>query len=279
VTAKTHPAQAGDQAGDQVLVRALVPAVVEEVAALLAASHSVLFITGAGISADSGLPTYRGIGGLYQDADTEEGIPIEVALSGAMLYTRPEIAWRHIHRIEAACRGARFNRAHEIIAALEQRLPRVWVLTQNIDGFHRDAGSQNVIEIHGNVHRLKCTQCTWRDVVPDFGALAVPPSCERCGGLIRPDVVLFGEWLPEAALAENTAQLERGFDLVFSVGTTSAFPYIAGPVVSARRAGIPTVEINPGETAVSHFAEYRLRAGAKDALEALWQAYLARVGS
>jgi NAD-dependent deacetylase len=254
------------------------PAVIEEVAALLAGSHSVLFITGAGISADSGLPTYRGIGGLYEDADTEEGIPIEVALSGRMLEMRPEVAWRHIARIEAACRGARFNRAHAIIAELEKRLPRVWVLTQNVDGFHRDAGSQNLIEMHGNVHRLKCTRCAWRDVVPDFGALAIPPCCEQCGALIRPDVVLFGEWLPDAAVTENATQLQRGFDMIFSIGTTSAFPYIAGPVVSARRAGIPTVEINPGETEVSHFAEYRIRAGARDALEALWDAYLARAG-
>lgn len=254
------------------------PAVIDEVAALLAASHSVLFITGAGISADSGLPTYRGIGGLYQDADTEEGIPIEVALSGGMLETRPEVVWRHIARIEAACRGARFNRAHAIMAELEKRLPRVWVLTQNVDGFHRDAGSQNLIEIHGNVHRLKCTRCAWRDVVPDFSMLAIPPHCEQCGGLIRPDVVLFGEWLPDAAVTENATQLQRGFDMIFSVGTTSAFPYIAGPVVSARRAGIPTVEINPGDTEISHFAEYRIRAGARHALEALWRAYLAHAG-
>ncbi|HWN68868.1 MAG TPA: hypothetical protein VNM90_14620, partial [Haliangium sp.] len=98
------------------------------------------------------------------------------------------------------------------------------------------------------------------------------------GGLIRPDVVLFGEWLPEAAVAENATQLQRGFDIIFSIGTTSAFPYIAGPVVSARRAGIPTVEINPSATLVSHFAEHRIRAGARDTLEALWGAYVARTG-
>ena len=255
------------------------PAVIEDVAALLVSARSVLFITGAGISADSGLPTYRGIGGLYEDADAEEGIPIEEALSGSMLNARPEVAWRHIHRIEVACRGARFNRGHAVIAELEKRLPRVWVLTQNVDGFHRDAGSRNIIEIHGNVHHLSCTRCAWHERVIDFSALAIPPYCQHCGGLVRPDVVLFGEWLPRAAMAEMTTQLERGFDLVFSVGTTSAFPYIAGPVVTARRAGLPTVEINPGTTEVSHCAEHRIRAGARDALEALWQAYLARTGA
>jgi NAD-dependent deacetylase len=264
--------------GTPASAQAIDPAVIRAVAEILHASRSVLFITGAGISADSGLPTYRGIGGLYEDADAEEGMPIEVALSGAMLQKRPEVTWRHIARIEAACRGARFNRAHAIIAELEKRLPRVWVLTQNVDGFHRAAGSQNIIEIHGDVHQLECTRCAWRDVVPDFAALAIPPYCERCGGLIRPSVVLFGEWLREAAVAEHAAQLQRGFDVIFSIGTSSAFPYIAGPVVSARRAGIPTVEINPGETEVSHFAEYRIRAGARDALEALWRAYEAGAG-
>lgn len=250
-------------------------AVVEAVAALLASSKSVLFITGAGISADSGLPTYRGIGGLYEDADTEEGIPIEVALSGSMLRARPDVAWRHIHRIEAACRGARFNPAHAIIAELEKRIPRVWVLTQNVDGFHHAASSQNVIEIHGNVYNLFCTQCTWRERVADYTALAIPPYCQQCGALVRPEVVLFDEWLPPAAFAELNAQLERGFDVVFSVGTTSVWQYIAAPVVAAHRAGIPTVEINPGTTQVSNLAKYRIRAGARDAFEALWQAYLA----
>ncbi len=255
------------------------PAVIEAVAAILASSKSALFITGAGLSADSGLPTYRGIGGLYEDADTEEGIPIEVALSGSMLRARPEVAWRHIHRIEAACREGRFNRAHAIIAELEKRIPRVWVLTQNVDGFHHAAGSQNVIEIHGNVYHLSCTQCTWRESVADYSALASPPYCQQCGGLVRPEVVLFDELLPPAAFAELNAQLERGFDIVFSVGTTSVWQYITAPVVAAHRAGIPTVEINPGTTQVSNLAKYRIRAGARDAFEALWQAYLARTSA
>lgn len=255
------------------------PAVIENVAALLASARSALFITGAGISADSGLPTYRGIGGLYEDADTEEGLPIEVALSGAMLRKRPEVAWKHIHRIEAACRGARFNRAHEIIAEFEKRLPRVWVLTQNVDGFHTAAGSKNVIEIHGNVHHLYCTKCTWRERVPNYSALAIPPYCQQCGGLVRPEVVLFDEWLPPAAYSELTTQLQRGFDIVFSIGTTAVWQHIAGPFVAAHRAGIPTVEINPGTTHVSNIAKYRIRAGARDSFEALWQAYLARTSA
>jgi NAD-dependent deacetylase len=244
----------------------------ERVAGWLRERRSVLFITGAGLSADSGLPTYRGVGGLYQDQDTEEGMPIEEALSGATLASRPEIAWRHILRIEAACREARFNRGHEVIAGLERRLPRVWVLTQNIDGFHRAAGSRNLIEIHGDVHRLRCTACSHRQAVRDYrGFERVPPPCPDCGAPLRPDVVFFGESLPAAELDTLRRELRRGFDLVFSVGTTSVFPYISAPVLAAHQAGIPTVEIDPGETTVSALVDVKLAGGAAHWLDRIWQ--------
>lgn len=245
-------------------------AIVAEIARLVRAAERILFITGAGVSADSGLPTYRGIGGLYDREVTDEGFPIEVALSGAMLRDRPEVCWKYIHQIEAACRGATFNRAHEIIAQIERRVPGTWVLTQNVDGFHARAGSRNVIEIHGNVEHLVCTKCTWSERVTSFEGLTPPPKCPGCDALVRPKVVLFGEMLPEDAVGALQRELDEGFDLVFSIGTTSVFPYIAAPVVLARRAGIPTIEINPGETEVSGLVAHRLRCGAAAAMEALW---------
>lgn len=241
----------------------------------LAAARRVLFITGAGLSADSGLPTYRGVGGLYQDAGTDEGLPIETALSGDMLRTRPANCWKYIHQIELACRGHRPNRAHEVIATLERELPQVVVLTQNVDGFHRAAGSKNVIEIHGDIHRLICTACRRREQVVDYAGLSIPPSCPACDGLVRPEVVLFGEMLPEAALAALRQELRNGFDLVFSVGTTSLFPYIVEPVLLARSAGHTTVEINPGTTVISAIVDTKIEAGAAVALEAMFQAYRA----
>lgn len=246
-------------------------AAIERAARLVAGARRVLFITGAGISADSGLPTYRGIGGLYERDATEEGVPIEVALSGHMLALRPELCWKYLHQIEGACRGARHNRAHEIVAAIEAERGGC-VLTQNVDGFHRSAGSSNVIDIHGDVHELLCTRCSWRDTVDDYAALEVPPRCPACGGLVRPDVVLFGEMLPARKLAALQRERELGFELVFTIGTTSVFPYIAEPVLDARRAGVPTVEINPGVTEVSHAVDVKIAAGARDALEAIWRA-------
>jgi NAD-dependent deacetylase len=235
-------------------------------------ARSILFITGAGLSADSGLPTYRGIGGLYDADATDEGLAIEDALSGTMLRARPDICWKYLLQIESACRGARPNRAHEVIAAFEADRPGVWVLTQNVDGLHRAAGSKNVIEIHGEVNTLLCTRCTWTERRADWAGLVTPPVCPSCGAPVRPNVVLFGEMLPHAAMRTYARVLQAGFDLVVSIGTTSVFPYISGPVVEARKAEIPTVEINPGDTEVSHVVRHRVRLGAAAALDAIWAA-------
>lgn len=241
----------------------------DSVAALLRDARRVLFITGAGISADSGLPTYRGINGLYNDQTTDEGHDIEHALSGEMLHDRPELTWKYLAQIEHACREASPNDAHHALSAIERRLPFVLVLTQNIDGLHRAAGSRNLIEIHGNLRCLRCTQCAHREEVPSLAGRALPPVCPACGALMRPEVVLFGERLDQHNLERLYGELAEGFDLVFSIGTTSTFPYIVEPVAWAIRAGVPTVEINPQETQISPYVRYRLPLRAAEAMRAL----------
>ncbi|MCA9603863.1 MAG: NAD-dependent deacylase [Polyangiales bacterium] len=230
----------------------------------LARVRSVLFITGAGVSADSGLPTYRGVGGLYDAEDTDEGVPIEVALSGSMFRRNPELTWKYIAQIERACRGAEPNLAHRAMAALEQRVPRAWVLTQNVDGLHRRAGSTNLIEIHGGVHELHCTACAYETTVADYSSLAPLPRCPSCDAVVRPRVVLFEEQLPPTAVTALEHELATGFDAVVSVGTTSVFPYIRAPLLLARSRGKFTAEINPGETEVSRAVDVKLAAGAAD---------------
>ena len=248
------------------------PDAVIALAELLSDDPATLFVTGAGISADSGLPTYRGVGGLYEDAGTDDGVSIEEALSGPMFRRDPGLTWRHIRQIEEACRGAEPNRAHRVIAALQGRLERVVVLTQNVDGLHARAGSRDRIAIHGTVHDLYCTRCSWAETVPDYAALPPLPTCPQCESVVRPDVVLFGEMLPPAAIARLEAELTRGFDLVVSVGTSSLFPYIAAPVFLTDQRGGATFEINPGTTEISHVVTHRIRAGAAAALGALAEA-------
>ncbi|UJR20261.1 hypothetical protein I4U23_023392 [Adineta vaga] len=234
--------------------------ILDKVANELRHAKRVLAITGAGISADSGLPTYRGIGGLYSDGkETEDGMAIEEALSGHTMRTRPDICWKYIHQIELACRAAKHNSAHETLVAFESKFKHFTVLTQNVDGLHRTAGTKNLIEIHGNIQDLFCTSCGHETYVKNFEDMKIPPNCERCGSLERPRVVLFGEMLPARAVSQLYEVMDKGLDAVISIGTTSVFPYIAEPVLRAARNNAITIEINPGDTEVSDIVRYRLR--------------------
>ena len=237
---------------------------------------SLLLITGAGISADSGLPTYRGIGGLYNVNTTEEGMPIEDLLSGSTMRAAPELTWKYLAQVANACHGATYNRAHEVAAEMERHFDRVWVLTQNVDGFHRAAGSRNVVDIHGDLHEFMCTACDFRETVTDYSEIQIPPMCPRCNSIVRPDVVLFGEMLPMVKVELLYGEIEEGFDLVFTIGTTSVFPYIAEPVALAKRMGRPTVEINPGTSEVSHLVDIKLPLRAAPAMDAIWDRYQQR---
>jgi NAD-dependent deacetylase len=245
--------------------------ILEAVVRCLRGSSSILFVTGAGISADSGLPTYRGSGGLYDIEKTEEGLPIEEILSERMFCSNPELTWKYLAHIAKAARGATYNRAHQVIAEIEKRFPRVWTLTQNVDGFHRQAGSQNVIEIHGNMRSLSCVKCPYRLHVANEAELTFPPRCPDCATILRPNVVLFGAYLPEEAVSLLQRELEVGFGAVVGIGTSGLFPYIQEPFLAARRRGVPTIEINPNESELSDLVDYRLPLSAARAMDEIWR--------
>jgi NAD-dependent deacetylase len=254
--------QADDRAIDQIVER-------------LRSARRLLFITGAGLSADSGLPTYRGRDGLYRiDRTTPHGLPIEMALSGPMFEVQPEITWYYLLELERSTRGAVPNRGHHVIAEMENYFDSVWTVTQNVDGLHGQAGSRQVLDLHGNLRDLRCTECDYTVTVPDYAGLTLPPSCPQCQGLLRPTVVLFGEQLPEDKVARLWYEFGLGFDVVFSVGTSSLFEYIAAPVELAQAAGITTVEINPETTRVTPKVEFKISGGAASVLDLLWERYL-----
>lgn len=235
-------------------------------ASAIAAAQRILIITGAGLSADSGLPTYRGLGGLY-NGHTEEGLPIEVALSGDMLRRDPALCWKYLAQLGGACLAARPNAGHVAIADLQALKPECWVLTQNIDGYHRLAGSpaDRLIEIHGELAPLHCQRCGGVDErLAEHLQCPLPPLCAHCGGVLRPPVTLFGERLPEAAVERLYAQLEKGFDLVISVGTSASFPYIVEPLLRARQSGGVTVEVNLSQSEVSGLVDFRVEERALD---------------
>ncbi|NBA97755.1 NAD-dependent deacylase [Pseudomonas sp. R5(2019)] len=244
------------------------PQLLRQAAAMLRQARRILVITGAGLSADSGLPTYRGLGGLYNGV-TAEGLPIEEALSGPMLQQDPALCWKYLAQLGRACLGAQPNAGHAAIARLQQEKPECWVLTQNIDGYHRQAGSapERLIEIHGHFSPLYCQACGAVDEnLEAHLAAPLPPLCSRCGGILRPPVVLFEERLPEAALDDLYEQIERGFDAVLCVGTTASFPYIQEPVLRTRASGGVTLEINPEPTVLSAWMDLCIEARALDVL-------------
>ena len=248
---------------------------VDRIVQAMSRARRLLFITGAGMSADSGLPTYRGRDGLYRaQQTTPHGFSIEQALSGPMLRTRPEITWHYLLELEKTSRHAAPNRGHHVIAEMDGHFDAVWVLTQNVDGLHQRAGSRNVLDVHGSLHALECMRCGQQTTTPDYSKLTLPPRCSECEGPIRPQVVLFEEELPYDKFSRLWYEFGAGFDLIFSIGTSSMFEYIVEPVRVGRQMGITTVEINPETTTISSEVDIKIGAGAATVLASIWERYL-----
>ena len=245
--------------------------VIARVAQAIKQAERILLITGAGLSADSGLPTYRGLGGLY-NGHTAEGLPIEEALSGPMLQRDPALCWKYLAELGKACLGAQANAGHYAIAELQRRKPQCWLLTHNIDGYHRAAGSpmERVIEIHGELAPLYCQSCGAVDAeLAEHLERPLPPKCRQCAGVLRPPVVLFEEMLPEQAIDTLYCEVRKGFEVVISIGTSASFPYIVEPLLRTRQAGGFTVEINPQRTDLSARVDVHLQGRALDVLPEL----------
>ena len=248
-----------------------------EIASLFRTAGSILFITGAGISADSGLPTYRGVGGIYEQLSTADGIPIEEALSATIFEARPDITWKYLWQLGAASARAKPNLAHRAIAKLETTKQNVWVMTQNVDGLHRAAGTKQLVEVHGYIFDLICTQChrpySATQMLHGYKAeVPLPPHCPKCSGVVRPQIVLYEENLSTKVEAALVRLGRTSFDLVVSIGTTAVFSYIYRHVLRARSSSVPCVEINPAETDISYLYSHRLRMSAVDAMGAISRA-------
>ncbi|CAN5122657.1 NAD-dependent deacylase [soil metagenome] len=227
---------------------------------------SVAVLTGSGISAESGVPTFR-------EAQTglwERYEPTELATPEA--YQRdPKLVWEWYSWRRELVEKASPNPGHEALAELERHLPGEFVLiTQNVDGLHRRAGSRRVLELHGNIMRSKCSV---EDIAVEPGEndQGVPPSCPGCGAFLRPDVVWFGEALPAGAL-EEAFGAARGCDLFISVGTSGLVQPAASLPFEALRSGAVLVEINPSDTPLTRYVDYTLRGLAGEALPKLVEA-------
>jgi NAD-dependent deacetylase len=221
---------------------------------------SVGAITGAGVSAESGIRTYRGRGGIYDDP--EEGDRTVEALSGPTLMRDPDRTWRAVAQLARMAGTAEPNPAHRALAAIETRVERFVLLTQNVDNLHQRAGSRNIIDIHGDVFATVCLGCGGKGRLEpeELAGLDRAPRCGRCGGIRRPDAVLFGEMLPMDKVERIRMEFHHNPpDLVIAAGTSALFPYIMEPVLIAADRGRLTVEINPEVTLLSRRVEFALQ--------------------
>ena len=196
-------------------------------------------LTGAGASAESGIPTFRGKGGLWEGARPEE-------LATPEAFQRdPEKVWRWYCWRRELISKAEPNEAHRLLAKMEEEFD-LWVITQNVDGLHQRAGSRKVVELHGNIWRLKCASCgrTWED---EQACKEIPPRCPSCGGLARPDVVWFGEALPEEAVRKSF-ELAGWAEVFVVVGTSGLVQPAAQLPFIAKSFGAEVYVVNPRPT-------------------------------
>ncbi len=237
---------------------------IDEIVAVMKKSRSCVVLTGAGISAESGVPTFRGDDGLWNKFKPEELATMSAFLSN------PKLVWEWYNWRRQVIGEVSPNPGHYALREMEQWFDSFTLVTQNVDGLHRAAGSENILELHGNIYRNKCVECNYRfeeeiDIDPDN-----IPTCPKCGGKIRPDVVWFGEMLDPHIINKAFEVSERA-ELFFSIGTSAIVHPAASLPFTAKRYGAVLVEINPEETPLSDIADYTVRAKSGEFLPQLME--------
>lgn len=219
---------------------------------LLQSVRRLVALTGAGVSQESGLRTFRDAQtGLWAQYKPEE-------LASPEAFRRdPKLIWDWYAWRREAVKGVRPNAGHYALVQIEKQVPQFTLITQNVDNLHRMAGSRNVLELHGNIQRVRCADCytfaeTWGD---DSESV---PRCDVCGGLLRPDVVWFGEALPRDQL-EFAVEAARACDVFFSIGTSGVVQPAASLAFAAHNRGAAVVEVNAEPTPLTPKANYFLQ--------------------
>lgn len=218
---------------------------------------SIFVLTGSGISAESGLPTFRGAAGLWRTHRVED-------LASPQGFARdPQLAWSWYNERRQAHRAAAPSAAHRALAQLEAAHPDFTLATQNVDSLHLRAGSRNVLELHGQLREARCTGCSARQPLDD--PMALDEITHACGGMWRPDVVWFGESLPQPVW-QSAVQAAARAELMLVVGTSGMVQPAASIATPRFAPHAYIVEINPDETVLSGQVDESIRAGASDVL-------------
>ena len=232
-----------------------------EVKARLKAARSMTVLTGAGISADSGVPTFRGADGLWRNFRAED-------LATPEAFERdPRLVWEWYNWRRELIATKRPNPAHVTVAEMERRFSPFWLITQNVDGLHRDAGSTRLSEIHGNIWKVRCTAC---GLVEDNRQVPIPilPTCSTCHAMVRPHIVWFGESLAAGDIAKSYEALES-CEMLLIIGTSGVVYPAASFAPAAKSAGAFVVEINLDATPNSGAVDVSLQGRAKDVVPEL----------
>jgi len=235
------------------------PEDVSRAAEILRRADRVVAFTGAGVSAESGVATFRGAGGLW------EGRPVEEVASPEGFRADPIKVWRFYEERRRNVARVRPNPAHAVLAAWQDRFPTYTLATQNVDGLHHAAGSRGVLALHGSLWRLRCVSCGREREELLVPLPQMPPLCAVCGAMERPAVVWFGEYLPPDVMAAAQAAVEE-CEVLVVVGTSAVVYPAAGLVGIAADAGAKVVEVNPEASALAHLADVTLRGPAGEVL-------------
>lgn len=236
---------------------------VDRVREALARARRVVAVTGAGISAESGVPTFRGRDGWWRRED-----PSRLATRAAF-ERDPAYVWEWYEYRRGLVAEARPNPGHEALAALERSGVAVMVATQNVDDLHERVGSGRVEHIHGSIWRVRCEGGCGEREERSHPLPERPPVCDGCGSLLRPAVVWFGEMLPPGPIQAAERFIAGGVDVALVVGTEAVFGYVQRLALSAGRAGALLVEVNPSRTVLSDAVDVRLEGPAGDLLPAV----------
>lgn len=237
---------------------------IESAKRILGDARRVLVFTGAGVSAESGVPTFRGGGG----SAVWRGLDATELSSARMVGSDLKLVWEWFEYRRGLLASCEPNPAHRAIAAWGDRFSDLTLVTQNVDGLHDKAGSRGVLELHGNIWRGRCLECRGLERLDVSPLPELPPICSACGGKHRPDVVLFGEFLPEDVFARATAAAERA-EVCIVVGTSAlVFPAAEIPLVAARN-GASIIEVNPEPSGIGGPLSIMIEGRAGDVLPRL----------
>ena len=238
---------------------------------ILRDAHNVVFFTGAGISKESGIPTFRDKYGLWKKYD-----PTKLASLSAFM-SDPQLVWDFFYSRQRLVSGAQYNAGHKSIAALEgKEFESCWVLTQNIDRLHQRAGSSNVIELHGNIFGLYCLQCEIEEQYDHQSFFKKYnedqiPLCKNCNNILKPNVVLFEEPLP-ASEWQKAIALSSNCDVMFVIGSSlNVSPANMLPYYAMKR-NATVIEINPNSTEMSRLMDFSIRSSASLVLPKIFDA-------